>query len=224
MFFSLSGSLCFSYFKPTLGYTTQQTHTPDTAQILPEHATVPENSPSMARKSASSMASQTLLRLSLKSAGKKSNHAWAARGPRTPAAPQGCPCGARGGAGPPPAESLRPEEGELGSRDNRGALNREVRDKQGLPLTHCFWSPPSLARTSPPGQARPGTSRNRRRRRRRRALPESGPPRLAHPSGGGRATPFSGGRHRAACGVYSSALLRCVRGGGQIAPVAATES
>lgn len=25
-----------------------------------------------------------------------------------------------------------------GSRDNRGALNREVRDKQGLPLTHCF--------------------------------------------------------------------------------------
>lgn len=156
MFFSLSSSFCFSYFKPTLGYTTQQTHAPGTAQILPEHATVPENSPSMARKSASSMASQTLLRLSLKSARKKSNHAWAARGPRPPAAPQGCPRGARGGAGPPPAESLRPEEGELGSRDNRGALNREVRDKQGLPLTHCFWSPPSLALTSPPGQARPG--------------------------------------------------------------------
>lgn len=66
--------------------------TPQTSPTAPEHetgATVPENSPSIARKSDSSMASYTLVRLSLKSAGKGVKHTWGCWGLRPTAPPAG---------------------------------------------------------------------------------------------------------------------------------------
>lgn len=73
-------------------------------------ATVPENSPSMARKSDSSMASYTLFRLSLKSVGKGVKHTWDSSRLPTPA---------RRSAGSSGGPTLRASERARGRRRGR---------------------------------------------------------------------------------------------------------
>lgn len=122
----------------------------------------------MARKSDSSMASYTLFRLSLKSAGKGLKHTWdysrhapAARRPSGPArrplslgvAPPrpGLRLMGERGNGDPFAmkERLRPERPpaqgrDTGTPEQLSASGTEL-GTQGRVITHCSWSPPSRA-------------------------------------------------------------------------------
>lgn len=141
-----------------------QTHYVTTRIRLTERAAVPENSPSMARKSASSIASYTLLRLSLKSAvrGKSTPEATGLRRPpRPPAFPpaaRGRPRGAREKRRRPEI-AASPGRGSGVTGEHRAQLGTRSREtsesRRSLTASDHLHPSPAPARPEPGAQTLP---------------------------------------------------------------------